>query len=116
MSEQSEQVPQEQMMGAIAYFLGPITGLYFLVTEGKNAFIRFHAMQSLILFGGIIALQIVLRLLPVLGPMLLMMISPLLYIGSFVVWLVLMWKAYHGEKYLIPYIGELAEKQVAKHS
>ena len=42
-----------KLMGALAYLLGPITGILFLLMEKGNKFVRFHAMQSTILFGGL---------------------------------------------------------------
>ena len=43
----------ENVAGALAYVLGPVTGVLFLVLEKKSKFVRFHAMQSLITFGGL---------------------------------------------------------------
>jgi uncharacterized membrane protein len=100
--------------GALTYLLGPITGLYFIFTEKKDEYIRFHAMQSTVLFGGIFLLYIVLGIIPVLGWLVAAMISPILSLISFILWLVLMYKAYNGEKYKLPYIGEIAEKQLTK--
>lgn len=104
----------EKMMGAVAYLLGPITGIVLLLTEKKNAYVRFHAMQSTVLFGAFFLFNVVLGIIPVLGWIIALIISPLLGIVSFVLWLFLMWKAYNGEKYKLPYFGNLAEKQLAK--
>lgn len=107
-------VSNEHLMGALAYLLGPVTGVLLLVTEKKNDFIRFHAMQSIVVFGGIIALNIVLAIIPVLGLMLLIVLAPIFYIGGFILWVVLMWKAYNGERYKLPYAGDFAERQLKK--
>lgn len=104
----------EKLMGALAYLLGPVTGIVFLVVEKKNEYVRFHAMQSAILFGGILLLSVALGIIPVLGWFIALIISPLIGLVSFILWLVLMWKAYSGEKYKLPYVGDLAEKQLAK--
>lgn len=101
-------------MAALAYFLGPVTGIIFLLMEKKNAYIRFHAMQSTIVFGAILLLNIILGIIPVLGWVVALVLSPLITLISFVLWIILMWKAYNGEKYKLPYFGELAEKQLAK--
>ena len=45
--------------GALTYVLGWVTGLVFLLIEKKNAFVRFHAMQSLIFFGALMILVMV---------------------------------------------------------
>jgi uncharacterized membrane protein len=104
----------DNMMGAVAYLLGFVTGIVLLIVEKKSSFVRFHAMQSTILFGGVFILNIVLGIIPVLGWVVALLVSPVLMIVSFILWLVLMWKAYNGEMYKLPYIGELAEKQLAK--
>lgn len=100
----------ENMMGAVAYFLGPITGVLLLLTEKSNKTIRFHAMQSTILFGGLFVVNLIVALIPFLG----LLLSPLLTIGGFVLWIMLMWKAFNGEKYSVPYVGKIAEEQLAK--
>lgn len=104
----------EKMMGAVAYLLGPVTGIVLLITDKKNSYVRFHAMQSTVLFGAFLLLNIVLGIIPILGWIIALIISPILGIASFILWLFLMWKAYNGEKYKLPYFGELAEKQLAK--
>ncbi len=110
-----EKLPgDEKLKGALAYFLGPITGIVFLLIEKKSSFVRFHAMQSTILFGGYFLLNIVLGIIPVLGWLIALIISPLLGILSVVLWIFLMYKAYSGEKYKLPYVGELTEKQLSK--
>ena len=100
----------ENLMGAVSYLLGFITGIIFLLVEKKSAFVRFHAMQSTILFGGIFVANFALGFIPILGFLLGLFLS----FASFILWIVLMWKAFQGEKYKIPYVGEMAEKQLAK--
>lgn len=71
-------------------------------------------MQSTVVFGGVFLLNVALGIVPILGWIIALIISPLLAVVSFILWLVLMWKAYNGEKYKLPYLGEIAEKQLAK--
>lgn len=104
----------ENVRGALAYLLGPITGIAFLVLEKKNAFIRFHAMQSTIVFGSISLIYAALPIIPILGPVVELLLSPIFYLGSSVLWFFLMWKAYTGEKYHVPYLGDLAERSLKK--
>lgn len=104
----------ENLMGALAYLLGPVTGIVLLLTEKKNEYIRFHAMQSTVVFGAFMLFYIVLGIVPILGWILALLLSPILTLVVFVLWLVLMWKAYNGEKYKLPYFGDLAEKQLAR--
>ena len=90
---------------ALAYALGWLTGIIFLLVE-KDKFVRFHAMQSIVVFGALTILMIM----PVVG----WVLSPLLMILGFVVWLLLIYKAYQGEEFALPYIGEFAKKQLGK--
>jgi len=90
----------------LAYLLGFITGLVFLLIEKNNKFVRFHAMQSIIVFGAIFVLQWVVSLVPLFG----ILVSGLLSLLAVVLWVVLMVKAYQGEKYKLPWVGDIAEK------
>lgn len=90
---------------ALSYVLGWITGIVFLLIE-KDPFVRFHAMQSIIVFGGLMILAMV----PVVG----WILSPLVMIAGFILWLVLIFKAYQGEEFKLPVVGEFAKKQLAK--
>ncbi len=90
----------------LAYLLGFITGLIFLLIEKKNKFVRFHAMQSIVVFGVIFVTQWIIALVPVFG----VIASGLLSILGVVLWVVLMVKAYQGEQYKLPWAGEIAEK------
>ena len=106
--------------GALAYLLGPITGIIFLVLEKDNAFVRFHAMQSTV-FGVLwIALGIALSILsglltvvPVLGWIVGLLLSLGIGAVGLVIWLVLMWKAYQGQEWELPVAGPIARKQVS---
>lgn len=102
----------DNLLGAVAYLLGFVTGVVLLLVEKKSSYVRFHAMQSTIFFGGIFVLNLALGFIPLLG----WLVGFLVSIASFVMWLVLMWKAFNGEKYKLPYVGEMAEKQLAKMS
>jgi len=89
----------KNLKGALAYLLGFVTGIFFLMTEKENEFVRFHARQSTIVFGILFVLNFV--------PLLNLFVIP----ASLLLWLFLMYKAYSGEKYKLPYIGGFAEKQ-----
>jgi uncharacterized membrane protein len=101
---------QSNLAGALAYFLGPVTGILFLLIEKQNKFVRFHAMQSTITFGGIFVINIVLGFIPILG----WMAGTLLSMVSLVLWLFLMYKAFNNEEYELPVVGDVARKQLGK--
>lgn len=100
----------ENLMGAASYLLGFITGLIFLLLEKESKFVRFHAMQSTLLFGGVFVINWVLGFIPILGWLVLVALS----LASFILWIVCMWKAFQGEMYHVPFVGDLADKQLAK--
>jgi uncharacterized membrane protein len=100
----------ENLMGAASYLLGFITGIIFLLVEKESKFVRFHAMQSTILFGGVFILNLALGFIPILG----WLLGLLLSFAAFALWIVCMWKAFQGEMYKVPYVGKIAEEQLAK--
>ncbi|TYT61901.1 hypothetical protein FYC77_11355 [Natrialba swarupiae] len=110
---------EENVAGAVAYFLGPITGILFFVLEDTNEFVRFHAAQSMIVFGALIAIQIaimiaqvVLETIPFIGWALSFIVglfTMLLMPIAFVLWLLLLLKAYKGERFSLPLLGGIAD-------
>ncbi|OGW82387.1 MAG: hypothetical protein A3C47_02375 [Omnitrophica bacterium RIFCSPHIGHO2_02_FULL_51_18] len=89
----------------LSYLVGFITGIIFYVIEKENKFVKFHAMQSILVFGFLFALGVVLAFIPVVGWPLL----PVVYLVQLVLWIVLMVKAYQGEYFKLPVIGDMAE-------
>lgn len=100
----------ENLLGAVAYLGVFLTGLILLLVEKQSKFIKFHAMQSTLLFGGLFVVNVALGFIPLLG----WLVGFFLSLLAFVLWIVLMWKAFQGEMYKVPYVGEMAEKQLAK--
>ena len=93
---------------ALSYALGWITGILFLLTEPANTFVRFHAMQSTIVFGALSVACVLLQMIPLLG----MLIAVVIVIPlSAVLWLLLMFKAYQGERFKLPFAGDMAEER-----
>jgi uncharacterized membrane protein len=93
---------------ALTYVLGWVTGIVFLFIEKENSFVRFHAMQSVVVFVAFTIASIVIGWLPVIGGIL----SLLLSLGGILVWLFLMYQAFLGVRYKLPYAGDFAEKQL----
>lgn len=98
----------ENVAGALTYALGWITAIGFLVTEPANKFVRFHAMQSLIVFGGLSLAWFIAMSIPLLGWLIAFVIIPPL---SAVLWLLLMFKAYQGARFKVPFAGDVAEQR-----
>lgn len=94
---------------ALAYLVGFVTGIIFLVVEKENRFVRFHALQSTLLFAGIVAIDILLQIVPILGALVVVFI---VIPASAVLWLLMMFKAYQGEEFKLPLVGQLAADRV----
>jgi len=89
---------EENVAGLLCYLVGWITGLIFFLIEKDSQFVKFHAMQSIITFGACVILGFI----PVIGW--------IIWILALVLWILLMVKAYQGQKFKLPLIGDLAEK------
>ncbi len=91
--------------GLLCYVGGWISGIIFLVLEEKSRFVRFHAAQSIIVFGTLNLISMVFGWIPGTGGI----ITGLVGAFSLVFWVVLMVKAYQGELYKLPVVGDIAE-------
>jgi uncharacterized membrane protein len=106
---------------ALSYLLGFITGIIFLVIEPyrRDPFVRFHAFQSIFLSAAVVIISIIWS--AVFGALFfaslgilwsfLGLVWILIRLAFFVVWLLIMYKAYSNERFLLPFIGPLAAKQ-----
>jgi uncharacterized membrane protein len=99
---------KKETAAALSYVLGPITGIIFLLLE-KDPFVRFHAMQSTVTFLGLFILQWMLGLTVILLPLV-----PLVGIVSFVLWLLLIYKAWQGDKWEVPVFAKIAKQLIEK--
>ena len=94
-----------------------VTGLVFLFAERKNAEVRFHAAQSLIVFG---ALSILLFLCGAASAVAFVVATPsfriiqaignVLWLGAVLLWLLLLLKTWRGETWRVPIAADLAVK------
>lgn len=109
------------LAGALAYVLGLITGIVFLVLEPykHDRFVRFHAMQSILFCVAAIAFSIFWHILVSImmsisgyTAMALVPIGLLISLSFFALWLFLMYQAYSQREFRIPFIGAIAAKQV----
>ena len=98
---------QQNVAGLLCYVLGWITGIIFLIVEKENKFIHFHAVQSIVVFGVYSVLSIIFGWIPAIG----LFLNSLLGIFAFILWIVLMLKAYQGQLYKLPIAGDIAENQ-----
>ena len=107
----------DNMAAAHCYLLTVITGILFLVLApyNQNKFVRFHAFQSIFFFAAWMAFWILMTIVTVILPSmlsaLLWMLSMVVWLGGMALWIILMVKAYNNERFKLPVIGDLAEKQ-----
>lgn len=94
--------------GLLCYVLGWVSGLVLILIEKDSKFVRFHALQSIYVFGTITVAAIVLGWIPVLG----IVLSTLIWLLGVALWIVLMVKAYKGEMFKLPWVGDLVEKKI----
>ncbi len=92
--------------GLLCYLFAWIGGVVFLFLEPNNRFVRFHAMQSILFFGTLSILEWICDFFPVV----LLGVSGVLGLVSFIGWIVLMVAASRGKYYKLPIFGDYAEK------
>ena len=98
----------DNIAGALCYFFPFIGGIAFLALEKRSRFVLFHALQSLIAFGILMVSHVLGSLLPLLGPLL----SALIFLCGFAVWLLMIYHALRGKWYRLPWVGEFTERQL----
>lgn len=106
----------ENVEGVLCYSVGFVTGIIFLFLEDDNKFIKFHALQSTIAFLPLFIIYVAIMFLPMVGFIMDMMywpiVVPILSLLIIIFWLFLMYKAFIGERYKLPIIGDFIEKQM----
>lgn len=111
----------ENVAGALCYALGWITGLIFFFID-KRPFVRFHAAQSIVVFGALHILTIIIGMIfgmsLFVGGVTGFSVGGALYylVGliEFVLWIVLMIKAYQGQKFRVPVAADVADSIFGK--
>lgn len=112
-----------KLAGLLCYILGLITGLIFFLIEKTNPVVRFHAAQSIVFSVATIALWIVLTILSIIVHQiswtlgnLFNLITLLIWLGLFIVWIILLVKGYSGQKWKLPFLGDFAERMAGSAS
>jgi uncharacterized membrane protein len=102
----------ENVAGLLCYVLGWLTGIIFLLID-KRPFVRFHAAQSIVVFGALTILKIgfgiVMGVGGIVGFGLWAMIAMLLSLLTLVLWILLMIKAYQHELFRLPIAAPIAD-------
>lgn len=112
---------RENLAGFVSYVsFVPALIFLFVAPYRRNPFVRFHSVQCLLCWlVGIVAgvllrvLGLLLLFLPVVGPLLLVLVIAFVVIAALMIWVVLMVKAFQGERFALPVIGAVAAQYSA---
>lgn len=108
----------QNVAGMLCYVLGWVTGIIFFLID-KRPSVRFHAAQSMVVFGGLHVINMIVRISFGAGFMMMggwggfglaWLLYGLLSLVGFILWILLMVKAYQGEKFHLPVAGDIAQK------
>jgi uncharacterized membrane protein len=117
--------------GLLCYLATWITGIIFVVWEKKSTFVKFHAWQSIMTFGVLTVVQIVISILGGIataialslgGPSIFYfwplgvvhILGVIVWVITVGLWIALMVLAYQGKMWKVPLAGNWAEKQASK--
>jgi uncharacterized membrane protein len=113
----------ERLAAVLCYSVWWITGGLFLLLEQRHRTIRFHAAQSLVLFGALSALLVAFGGLTALALVLssqtyqlMRVVGDLLSVGAAVLWLVLVLRAWRGDVWRVPLVAALADRVAERTS
>ncbi len=100
--KQTSSIPRG-IAGILAYFIPFFGGLFFLIIEKENRLIRFHAVQSILLWVVFVVLAAIFGWIPI--------INILLIIIILAIWVFIMYQALMERMYELPVIGKIAKRQ-----
>jgi len=107
---------EPNVAGLLCYLFGWVSGLIFFLIEKEDQFVRFHAMQSIVVSVAVyivcIPVAIVAFIFGLITPVLSMLLWTVFCLAIFGLIILLMYKAYQGERYKLPKIGDFAEKYI----
>ena len=101
---------EPRLAAVLSYLFGFVTGIIFLVIERDSQYVRFHAMQSTVTFISLFVIRVVAEVIPLVGPAL----GWVANIAGIGLWALLMIKAWQGERYMLPMIGEMADERTGR--
>jgi uncharacterized membrane protein len=115
--QMSENQMSENVAGLLCYALGWVTGIIFYLID-KRPFVRFHAAQSMVVFGGLYLLYrvfiwiffsaLTIGAFTFFSPA--WILFGLIRLVAFILWIVLMIKAYQGQRFRVPIAADFADR------
>ncbi|MCU1295929.1 MAG: hypothetical protein JWO91_207 [Acidobacteriaceae bacterium] len=112
---------QDRVLAALAYFTFiPAVALLLMPSYKNKRFVRFHSLQSILLSVAVVlaavavrAIFFVLSAVPSVAFLIGWLAAFLVALGLFLLWVVLVVKAFQGKRFIVPLVGGIAEKQSA---
>ena len=121
-SERSSTGIDANIAAALSYFFGLISGAVFFAIENESRFVKFHALQSMMASVAVMVVYIaytvvwmVLTRIPFLGwlaGIFGFLGFAVLMLAFLALWVYCMYRAFLGERFKLPYLGDMAEQQV----
>lgn len=118
----AEKTEEDNLMAALSYLIMPLTGLLIYLGEREDKYVRFHAKQATIVGAILLILWVSLAVVDaVIIVMFGWLIIPIIVVAvldliplviTFILWILLMYKAYSGARFKVPLIGEFVEKGI----
>jgi uncharacterized membrane protein len=101
---------KKETAAALCTLLGPtlVVPVLFILLE-KDEFVKFWAFQSIVVYLTLFILNWVLAF-----TVFLIVLTPLVFILGLILWLLMTYKAWQGDKWEVPFIGKLAVKLMNK--
>lgn len=108
---------EPRLASTLAYLAGPFSGLLILLSESTNQNVRFHAWQSIVGLGGLglailgsYLLAFVALFVSATAVSLMVGVATVIWIVLALVWLICLVKAWTGERWKLPLVGDYAER------
>ena len=99
----------ENVAGLLCYLGAWVTGIIFLLID-KRPWVKFHAAQSIVVFGGLTVIRIALGITGgMFGGFFGWGLFALISLVSLVMWILLMIKAYQHESFRVPIAADIAD-------
>jgi uncharacterized membrane protein len=103
---------EPRFAAALAYAFGPIGGVVLLMIEKEDAFVRFHALQSVVTFVAVAVLHVAVGSLPLVS----WLLAGPMFLATIALWIFLMVMAFLGRRYKVPVVGDFVERQLGSHA
>jgi uncharacterized membrane protein len=108
---------EPRLSALLCYSAWWVSGLIFLIVEQQHRAVRFHAAQSVVLFGGL-SLVIVMLSAASVGMLVVSaaafqaarLLVYLVWMGAVAIWMLLMLKTFQGETWRVPFASDLASR------